>query len=709
MLRRAGFTFGLMALALTGQEKAVEQARPGVPTAGGGARYALVYGVSNYRDPKIRGLSFAHKDALDFEKFLKSDRGGPVRKIVPLIDQNATRAALRHTINLAFAEAKPGDTIVVFMSSHGVTAGNNTYLVTHDSKKENFRDTAYSVDEFRAAISGWFNRKLRIELYIDACHAGTIGDIPEKSTVNGAIAAMGLAKTGEMLAVLGSDYDTTAFEDFQGNGVFTHFLLEGLNAGVGDKRLVKNTRGEVALSPLFEFMREEIKKFTEDRQIPLLARVRLPLTHPVASALANGIAVRPWTGKLRTVSMGNKDASPDAEAKGLTVEGPPTELDERVRRLIQLEDQGQARLIEYMRGDEVTLPREHFEAGARDYAEASALEPQSEAIRGKQRFFAGRALLYDSLDAPSEPDRSRQRAARLARAQELLREAVRLDPEGAYAHNGLGIAQLEAGEYEAALRSFDEAIRLSPYWPYPRHNRALVLAQRGDNRQVVAEYAQARKWGSEYAYLAYNQGLLYQRANQFGEARAAYRDALELRGRVPELPPLASAWIALGTVATARNRGKDAEKYFAEAGKALDRVGGDELQKRALRHNQALLYAAYARRPGRLAKWSDPVPLWRDLSQNKFLPSAFALAEYLTKHERLAEAAAEYEWIEGLAPDHTGARVARVRLLLAQRQVAAARLAVNEALRRQPDSAALKGAAAEVAKAELARGGRGKR
>jgi tetratricopeptide (TPR) repeat protein len=46
-----------------------------------------------------------------------------------------------------------------------------------------------------------------------------------------------------------------------------------------------------------------------------------------------------------------------------------------------------------------------------------------------------------------------------------FREAVRLSPDLALAHNNLGNIYAEQGMYEDALREFQEALRLAPEFP----------------------------------------------------------------------------------------------------------------------------------------------------------------------------------------------------------------------------------------------------
>jgi len=62
-------------------------------------------------------------------------------------------------------------------------------------------------------------------------------------------------------------------------------------------------------------------------------------------------------------------------------------------------------------------------------------------------------------------------------AAQLLEQAVRIDPGGAYGYNALGIAYLEQAQYDKAIPAFRDAFRRAQHWSYPLHNEALALVE----------------------------------------------------------------------------------------------------------------------------------------------------------------------------------------------------------------------------------------
>ena len=64
---------------------------------------------------------------------------------------------------------------------------------------------------------------------------------------------------------------------------------------------------------------------------------------------------------------------------------------------------------------------------------------------------------------------------RLPEAETALREAIRVDPAYAHAHNGLGLLLRDAKRYPEAEAAFREAIRLDPALAVAHANLGVML------------------------------------------------------------------------------------------------------------------------------------------------------------------------------------------------------------------------------------------
>ena len=57
---------------------------------------------------------------------------------------------------------------------------------------------------------------------------------------------------------------------------------------------------------------------------------------------------------------------------------------------------------------------------------------------------------------------------------------MRIDPDAAYGFNALGIAYLEQGQFDKAIRRVSRRRHRAQHWSYPLHNEALASVEIGD-------------------------------------------------------------------------------------------------------------------------------------------------------------------------------------------------------------------------------------
>ena len=263
----------------------VQQIRSGVSLDGRGKLWAVVIGVSSYKNlPADAQLKFPHRDAEEFAAFLRSPQGGgfPSSQIKVLLNQDATLAAVRTALCTWLARsAEPEDSVYIFFAGHGVVEGDRDgYLLAHDSDPQNLYATALSVDELNKVISERLRTRL-VVLITDACHAGRLGfasrGVEEKILVNRFLDEVG--KTGEgVFRLLASRPDELSYEDKRwggGHGVFTNFLLEGLRG-----RADRDGDGVVRAGELLDYLSEVVPNETKALQHPRAAgniETRLPL------------------------------------------------------------------------------------------------------------------------------------------------------------------------------------------------------------------------------------------------------------------------------------------------------------------------------------------------------------------------------------------------------------------------------------------------
>lgn len=241
--------------------------------------YAIICGVSQYKDPKIN-LTFASKDAADFKKALEI--GAPslfgIEKVhVTLLASNINGAVAPTKANLeeAFKQAKrskPEDVLVVYMAGHGVTVKEPSstyyYLLSDadgtDLAKNTTRQagaaSSHELVEWITAIPATHQ-----VMIFDTCGAGgVINKLVERRdfSSDGIRAIEQIHRRSGTHVLLGCAADAVSYESSQySQGLLTYALLEGIR---NTKGLVKDSTGfrEDVLS-LFNYARDRVPELAQ--------------------------------------------------------------------------------------------------------------------------------------------------------------------------------------------------------------------------------------------------------------------------------------------------------------------------------------------------------------------------------------------------------------------------------------------------------------
>ena len=683
-------------------EKEQGRAARSVATLRGGQTYALLVGISRFqRVPEKQWLRYAHLDALVFEQYLRSPRGGalPDSNLVVLTNEKATTAAIRNAFE-TFLKARAGknDTVVVFIAAHGIVESGSrrgAYIITYDSDPEDLASTALPMADVQNLVREDLSKVGHVLVYADVCRAGNIGALRGVNTVNKVIEQLAESE-GDLFLFLASGPREYSYEGPQyggGHGAFSYFLLDALNGEADYNRDRVVNVGEV-----IEYVREKVVEATFGRQHPrdlgsmeravtmaemrhpgiTLAKLSVPsASQPVLVAAADTPGRRGLETAAARREGGAEESSPTSELDQAIDAGrilpdspqsafaalrfferrsaPEQYLLQQNKLRVALENQGQQVLLRYLSGDQTPQNREDFVRGAAYFEAARLLTPESLFLEGRAAFCNGRAKLF-------EKD--------YHQAAGLLEHAVRIDPAGAYSYNALGIAYLEQADYLRAVPAFRDAIRRAPYWAYPLHNLALAYTQTGEYEAAIRSYQKAMELAPQYSYLPYNLGLVYQRLNRRKEAQAAYRKAITLA------PNSAEPYNALGYLNASYDRTAEAERLYRQA---LEK-NPDLL---AARQNLAVLLAG---KPDRVAEAHQ---LWR-LTLSKapgYLPSRLSLARSLARQGQDAQAIQEYALVVKQKPDYVAARLALAELLVKVKNVDAALGEFREASKLQPENA----------------------
>ncbi len=200
-------------------------------------KYALLVGVEDYRDKMISRLQFACADATALAARLR-DRCG-FDHVRVLADESGEDAP--DLVNIVTAlrdsagELRQDDLFLFFFAGHGVEKDGHGYLMARDSIQAFPEHGSLSLELLRKTFGGLSAGK-RV-LLLDACRnspdAGRtdapncMGDVISRDIVAAARSKLSGGTTTALLSACRSGqraYEWTA----KNHGVFTHYLLEGL-------------------------------------------------------------------------------------------------------------------------------------------------------------------------------------------------------------------------------------------------------------------------------------------------------------------------------------------------------------------------------------------------------------------------------------------------------------------------------------------------
>jgi tetratricopeptide (TPR) repeat protein len=219
-----------------------------------------------------------------------------------------------------------------------------------------------------------------------------------------------------------------------------------------------------------------------------------------------------------------------------------------------------------------------------------------------------------------------------------FQEAVRLDPFHARAHNNLGLSLVKKGRGAEAIEQYREALRIEPAYASARKNLGLALAAEKRFEEAIVEYREAIRLEPDNAELRSNLGIALVALKRFPEAIQAYREAIERDPKGPN--PRHNLGLALSRM----GRLEDAVVEYREAIR-IDR-------------NHAGAHFDLASTLGMLGKREEAIAEYREAirSNEAFVEARVNLAATLAIAGRFKEAIPEMQRALELAPNNADAR-----------------------------------------------------
>jgi WD40 repeat protein len=233
--------------------------------AGGGDKWAVIVGVSDYDDPAIPDLGYSASDARTVYGILTDPkRGGYRPSNVRLLVSGAsdpgsrpTRRNIMGRVEVFLSQAGPGDTVLFYFSGHGIEHQEQGYLLPSDA------ESGPLLPQFAVSLE-FLNRSLaangatqRIVL-LDACYSGVGKAIGEGMGAAFAQSLFASADGRVTLASCGPAEQSYEWPD-RSASVFTHYVCDGLS-GKADY----DQDQSVSLTELHRYVSEQVRRWAAD-------------------------------------------------------------------------------------------------------------------------------------------------------------------------------------------------------------------------------------------------------------------------------------------------------------------------------------------------------------------------------------------------------------------------------------------------------------
>jgi len=253
--------------------------------------YIVSIGTSIYQDDRFN-LRYAAKDAEDMVNLFANKKifGNVYHKI--LTNEQVTKDNIME-LKQFLLKAGRDDVVILFIAGHGILDANyDYYYATHDIDFNNPSAKGIVYEDIEALLDGL--KALKKLFFMDTCHSGEVdkdevevaqhketeqGEVVFRSVGVGIKQKEGLGNTTELMKELFTDLrrgtGATVISSAGGveyamegdkwnNGLFTYCVLSGLK----DKDADLNKDGEVMLSELQSYVRDQVSELSNGMQVP---------------------------------------------------------------------------------------------------------------------------------------------------------------------------------------------------------------------------------------------------------------------------------------------------------------------------------------------------------------------------------------------------------------------------------------------------------
>jgi hypothetical protein len=212
-------------------------------------KVALLIGVSEY-EAGLPPLPASPNDVEAMRRVLQNPNIGGFDEVETLIDPDPN--AMRLAINRLFANCQKEDLAVLFFSGHGITDDEGKlYLTTRFTDEQFYKATSVPASFVHDVMND--SRCKRQVVILDCCYSGAFAEGWQPKS--GGAVDIKRELGGEGRAILTSSTALQKSFEHEGSGIYTRFLVEGLETGAADR----DGTGTISILELHDYAKEKVQ------------------------------------------------------------------------------------------------------------------------------------------------------------------------------------------------------------------------------------------------------------------------------------------------------------------------------------------------------------------------------------------------------------------------------------------------------------------
>lgn len=222
--------------------------------------HILTIAVNSYRDGDLR-LKYSLNDAEGVIKMVSEKAGGLFSGVdtYRLHEELVTREKMEDIFKLIGAKTRRGDVFLLFMAGHGLTDDTDGmyYFLPVNFRytgQESVTRQGISMNDFKRFLINI--QAMKTLLLIDTCNSGSFSEAIASRGVTDKTAISKLARAVGRATIAASSKNQVALEGYEGHGVFSYTLLEGMGGKAADRK------GNITINNLATFIEETLPDLT---------------------------------------------------------------------------------------------------------------------------------------------------------------------------------------------------------------------------------------------------------------------------------------------------------------------------------------------------------------------------------------------------------------------------------------------------------------